>query len=89
MFHNLRNQGMIKPLRGFASRAIRRNMRKPLKTERIQVLLSLDDLGRIDDWMFANRLRSRGEAIRRLIDTALSNENVKRTPEQGKKKAPP
>jgi hypothetical protein len=40
-----------------------------LKTERVHVLMTPSELKAIDDWMFARRIRSRGEAIRRL--TAL------------------
>jgi hypothetical protein len=31
----------------------------------------------IDDWSFARRIRSRGEAVRRLIETGLSDVNRK------------
>jgi hypothetical protein len=41
------------------------------KTERIQVLMTPDELEALDDWAFANRIRSRGEAIRRLIEAGL------------------
>ena len=37
-----------------------------LKDQRVVVMMSQSELQAIDDWMFANRLRSRGEAIRRL-----------------------
>jgi len=42
-----------------------------LKTERIQVLMTPRELEALDTWAFANRIRSRGEAIRRLIEAGL------------------
>jgi hypothetical protein len=42
-----------------------------LKTERIQLLMSEPEVKAIDDWSFGNRIRSRGEAIRRLIELGL------------------
>ena len=42
-----------------------------LKTERIQVLMTPRELEALDNWAFANRIRSRGEAVRRLIDDGL------------------
>ncbi|ASR06903.1 hypothetical protein CHY08_07100 [Rhizobium leguminosarum bv. viciae] len=41
-------------------------MDKELKDQRIPVMFSKSELELIDDWMFAKRLRSRGEAIRQL-----------------------
>ena len=42
-----------------------------LKTVRLQVMVSPSELEAIDDWAFANRIRSRGEAVRRLIEAGL------------------
>lgn len=39
---------------------------KENKTERVQVLMTPSEVETIDDWSFANRIRSRSEAIRRL-----------------------
>ena|ERR1700722_4799034 len=44
-------------------------------TERVPLLMAPSELRAIDDWMFANRLRSRGEAIRRLIERGLEPTN--------------
>ena len=46
-------------------------MVEQLKTERVQILMSAADLKAVDDWAFAQRLRSRGEAIRRLMELGL------------------
>ena len=39
-----------------------------IRDQRVQVLLTASELERLDDWMFGQRLRSRGEAIRRLME---------------------
>lgn len=44
---------------------------KALKDQRIPILMTESEVGAIDDWMFANRIKSRGEAIRRLCRIAL------------------
>jgi len=46
-------------------------MSNQLKTERIQLLMAEAEVRAIDDWSFANRIRSRGEAIRRLVELGL------------------
>lgn len=42
-----------------------------LKDQRVPIMMSEDELKAIDDWSFANRIRSRGEAIRRLCQIGL------------------
>lgn len=42
-----------------------------LKDQRVTIMFSKSELEMIDDWAFANRIRSRGEAIRRLCRTRL------------------
>lgn len=42
------------------------------KTERVQLLMSPDEVEAIDEWRWANRIRSRAEAIRHLIGIALA-----------------
>jgi len=37
---------------------------------RVPVLLSAEDLAALDDWQFANRIRTRTDAIRELIRRA-------------------
>jgi hypothetical protein len=39
-----------------------------IRDQRVPVLLTASELERLDDWMFGQRLRSRGEAIRRLME---------------------
>ena len=37
------------------------------KDRRVALMMSAEELKRLDDWMFSQRIRSRAEAIRRLI----------------------
>lgn len=41
------------------------------KTERVIVLMSPEEVRAIEDWMFANRLKSQAEAVRRLVQRGL------------------
>lgn len=41
------------------------------RTVRVPLLLTPEEVQRLDDWQFAHRLRTRSDAIRRLIDTGL------------------
>ncbi len=45
-----------------------------MPTEKPKILITFDEdlLKRIDDYRFENRINSRSEAIRRLIEEALS-----------------
>ena len=45
-----------------------------MKTERITTMMTPSEVKALDDWAFANRIRSRGEAIRRLIEAGLTKE---------------
>ena len=45
---------------------------KELKDQRVPIMMTASELEAIDDWMFKNRIRSRGEAIRRLCQVGLS-----------------
>jgi hypothetical protein len=42
-----------------------------LKDQRVHLLMTASELKAIDDWSFAERIRSRGEAIRQLIALGL------------------
>lgn len=42
-----------------------------LKTARVQILMSAAELRAIDDWRFANRIGSRGEAMRLLARAGI------------------
>lgn len=48
---------------------------KELKDQRVPIMMSASELEALDDWMFKNRLRSRGEAIRRLCQVGISAAN--------------
>lgn len=43
------------------------------KTEKIMIIVSKEWLQRVDDFRFKNRLNSRSEAIRRLVDKGLED----------------
>lgn len=45
---------------------------KELKDQRVVTMMSPSELEAIDDWMFQNRIRSRGEAIRRLCQIGVA-----------------
>ena len=47
------------------------------KTIRIPVLMTPSELSALDDWAFANRVRSRGEAIRRLVQAGMKSLGAK------------
>lgn len=42
-----------------------------LKDQRVTIMMTKSELGLIDDWMFANRIRSRGDAIRQMCRKVL------------------
>ena len=43
------------------------------KDQRVTLMMTSTELQRLDDWAFGHRIRSRGEAIRRLISAAIVN----------------
>ena len=49
-------------------------MADELKDQRVVTMMSSSEIEAIDDWAFANRIRSRGEAIRRLCQMAIGFE---------------
>lgn len=51
------------------------------RTEKLQLMLSDEELKAIDDWRFENRLPSRAAAIRELISRGLHTEEFKEPPE--------
>jgi hypothetical protein len=53
------------------------------RTERIPLLMTPSEVKALDDWAFANRIRSRGEAIRRLIKVGLSKTPTDASPAGG------
>lgn len=46
-------------------------MADELKDQRVPIMMTPSELKAIDDWSFNRRIRSRGEAIRRLCQIAL------------------
>lgn len=52
-------------------------MNSELKDQRVTVMLTASELKEVDDWSFEQRIRSRGEAIRRLLRSALDAERKK------------
>lgn len=45
---------------------------KELKDQRIPIMMTPSELEAIDEWSFKNRIRSRGEAIRRLCQIGIT-----------------
>lgn len=58
--------------------------KEDLKDQRIAVMMSKAELELIDDWAFASRIRSRGEAIRRLCLRSIVKD--KKTVQDGQMK---
>jgi hypothetical protein len=46
------------------------------RPERLQIMLSADELAALDDWRFARRMPSRAAAIRDLLRRGLAAEGV-------------
>ncbi|HWB51451.1 MAG TPA: hypothetical protein VG651_20230 [Stellaceae bacterium] len=46
------------------------------KSERLQIVLTVEELDTLDDWRFTNRMPSRAAAIRELIKRGLANSNA-------------
>jgi hypothetical protein len=47
------------------------DMTSELRNQRVPVMMTASELKAVDDWSFAQRIRSRGDAIRRLIQVGL------------------
>jgi hypothetical protein len=48
------------------------------RDERLQIMLSDDELAALDDWRFAMRMPSRAAAIRELLRRGLADIDVKK-----------
>lgn len=48
------------------------DQKPPKRTEKLQLMLDLEELQAIDDWRFENRLPSRAAAIRELLRRGLA-----------------
>ena len=49
-------------------------MSDPTRGERLQIMLTEDELGVLDDWRFARRMPSRAAAVRELLRRGLAAE---------------
>ena len=54
--------------------------RPPKRTEKLQLMLDVEELKVIDDWRFENRLPSRAAAIRELIRRGLNTDEFEEPP---------
>jgi hypothetical protein len=50
-----------------------------LKNQRIPIMMTEEELKLIDDWGFKHRIRSRGEAIRRLCQIGIATSDGRQT----------
>jgi hypothetical protein len=53
---------------------------QPERTERLQVLLSVNELATIDEFRFENRMPNRAAAVRELLRRGLAAANKDRSP---------
>jgi len=60
-------------------------MAEELKSERVITLMTPSEVQAVDDWAFAQRIRSRGEAIRQLIMFGLDAAKTAKPPKGGKR----
>lgn len=51
-------------------------MNDPNRGERLQIMLTGDELAALDDWRFAQRMPSRAAAVRELLRRGLAAEGV-------------
>lgn len=58
-------------------------MAEEKKDQRVTLMMTLTELQRLDDWAFGHRIRSRGEAIRRLITAAITSDSQTGNPKLG------
>ena len=54
---------------------------RPKRTEKLQLMLDIEELEAIDDWRFENRLPSRAAAIRELIRRGLASKGFEDPPQ--------
>jgi hypothetical protein len=50
------------------------HMKDAMKPERLQIILTPDELDALDDWRFAHRMPSRAAAIRELLKRGMAHE---------------
>lgn len=51
------------------------------KDQKLIIMVSKEQLDQVDDYRFKNRIHSRAEAVRQLIDKGLSD-TIKETPKK-------
>ena len=56
------------------------------REERLQIMLTEDELRIVDDWRFSQRMPSRASAVRELLRRGLAAEGFLRTDERMKSK---
>jgi len=49
-------------------------MTGPNRAERLQIMLTLEELAALDDWRFSKRMPSRASAVRELLKRGLEAE---------------
>lgn len=65
-------RGFVNALVYQVARVYNAPMAEELRTERVTTMMAPSEVKAIDDWSFQQRIRSRGEAIRRLIELGLA-----------------
>lgn len=71
---------------GVSTVPIRRNIKKLARGERLQIMLSPEELAAVDDFRFAHRMPSRAAAVRELFRVGLHSSGFV-TNSDGKKSA--
>lgn len=61
-------------------------MSEQSRGERLQIMLTEDELAALDDWRFARRMPSRAAAVRELLRRGLSADGVSLTDSRMKSK---
>jgi len=49
---------------------------EPDRSERLQIMLSAEELSALDSWRFSRRMPSRAAAVRELLRLGLTNEGI-------------
>jgi hypothetical protein len=58
------------------------------RTERLHVLLTKEEMEQLDDWMFSQRVRTRGEAVRQMLKIAREATRPAEKPAAEKRRKP-
>lgn len=65
---------------GTVQQGLAMNQKISKRTEKLQIMLSDEEIAAIDDWRFSHRLPSRAAAIRELISRGLHTEEFAEPP---------